>query len=227
MIAHYKWRTSFLAATSIGIFFLTCYSWFSPTLGKRQASPVSFSEKIALNSWRLIKAEELTDRDRDLPNNANVLNTGKRYIYQKQGIPLTIEMRYLIGVKSGVKDFLVNRTDIPVEVIEKADEHNLKSLGSYLLFSDRSTAYLSTCINPLGNTTNTLEQFLSNRFIYDLQFSNLLLWLLGKHSLIDLRCIWVHMSIPIDGSNPETTYPTLTKVWINWHYWWNSRFPSL
>jgi cyanosortase A-associated protein len=51
-----------------------------------------------------------------------------------------------------------------------------------------------------------MQQFLKNQVTYDLQIGRLMPWLLGEETLRDRRCLWAHLSTPLNGTNPE--FPT-------------------
>jgi cyanosortase A-associated protein len=78
-------------------------------------------------------------------------------------------------------------------------------------------AYLDACINSRGGSTFTEEQFRANRIQYDVQFNRLLPWLLGQQELRDQRCLWTHLSIPLNQSSPESSYHILENAWFSWY----------
>jgi len=107
-------------------------------------------------------------------------------------------------------------------------------VGHYGLVTHNGNAYLSACIHARGDSTVTEAQFTQNHYASDLKVSRILPWLLGQESLIDTRCLWTLMSIPLKpGSGSETTiseetaYKTLETAWVPWHQWWQANFPPL
>jgi cyanosortase A-associated protein len=50
--------------------------------------------------------------------------------------------------------------------------------------------------------------------------------LLGQEALLDKRCLWVYLSIPLRNSSPEEAYKTLEQAWFSWYQWWQPRFPK-
>lgn len=93
------------------------------------------------------------------------------------------------------------------------------------MYTYKQQAYLDACINPQGGSTFTSDLFDANRIRYDLQFARLLPWLLGHQELRDKRCLWTHLSIPLDRSSSDA-YVSLEQAWFSWHKWWSSRFPK-
>ena len=227
MFDRIQWRTSLLATTCIGISLLIIYSWFSPTAGKREVKAFTFPDRISLNSWQLVKTESLPLSNLKILDKDDRITSAKHYSYLKNGIPLEIEMRYLVGTKGNLSELIKKQTGINKEVIDKADLGKIRGIGYYILYSDRDRSYLSTCINSRGNTTVSAQQFSYNRYTQDLKSNLVLPWLQGKDSLRDSRCLWVQLSTPLEKATVPTAYQILTKAWIDWYYWWQLRFPSL
>ncbi len=140
---------------------------------------------------------------------------------------LEIEIRYVVGTRGNVSSLIREQTAIPPKVFQSGDWHHVKGIGFYTLFLDQDRAYLSTCINSRGGSTITSEQFLHNRYIYDFKYSLLLSWLQGKESPRDLRCLWTHLSTPVNDLEPEVAYRILKTAWLDLYHWWQPRFPSL
>jgi cyanosortase A-associated protein len=99
--------------------------------------------------------------------------------------------------------------------------------GSYSLEIQEERAYLRACINPRGPSAITYEQFIQNRYTYDLQFSRLWPVLLGQEPMRDYRCLWTHLSVPADKTAPDSAYQVLEKAWPSWYQWWYAHFPKL
>ncbi|AFZ36284.1 hypothetical protein Sta7437_2759 [Stanieria cyanosphaera PCC 7437] len=227
MLARIQWQTSLLATTCLTITLLTIYSWFSPTAGKREVKGFTFPNQINLKSWQLIKTESLPLNHVKTFQPSDRIRAEKHYIYFKNGVPLEIKMRYVVGTKGNIIELINQQTSIPKQLLENADLEKIPGVGYHILFSHDERAYLSTCINSRGYTTVTPQQFSHNRYSQDLKFSLLLPWLQGKDSFRDLRCLWVQLSIPMKESTASEAYQTLTNVWINWYDWWQLRFPKL
>jgi cyanosortase A-associated protein len=154
--------------------------------------------------------------------------TGRSYRYQHQPQPIDIEIRYITdGVTNqpAVALMLPVFTKIPDAVIQSSTMKEQPGLGFYSLFVDKTTAYLSTCINPRGLTTVTSDQYHSNSNSSGIQLNRLLPWLLGRQTLRDSRCLWTVISTPIDSAAPDATMKTLETVGGNWARWWQAHFP--
>jgi cyanosortase A-associated protein len=222
-----QWRTSLLATIWAGISLMTIYSWFNSTAGKREVKSFSFPDRVSLNSWQLVKTETLPLENFKTLTEDDRIASAKHYSYLKNGVPLEIEMLYLVGTKGNLPELIKKQTGISQEVIDNADLGEIRGIGSYILYSDRDRAYLSACINSRGNTTVTAQQFSHNRYTQDFKYNLVLPWLQGKDSIRDLRCLWVKLSIPREESSQPEAYQSLTKAWIDWYHWWQPRFPGL
>ena len=136
-------------------------------------------------------------------------------------------MRYMIGSLGDIHDYFKNHSYIRLQdtqLLQNLRQH--KGVGFYSLFVHQGRSHLSACINPHGGSTVTSAQFIANRHTYDLQPQRLLLWVLGKESLLDRRCVRVHLSMSSTQVPVETNYSVLEQAWFNWYQWWNSRFPK-
>lgn len=176
-----------------------------------------FSEKISLEQWQFKKNESLPK-----PKKLYLeLIAQKRYQYIRNNLPLDIEMRYVTdgNVPKLIKKF--------TSIASSSTVQKKEGIGYYGLGIDQKRAYLSACINPYGNSTFTEEQFNQNRFHYEMQPKHLLSWLLGQQQLQHKRCLWSHLSIPLNNSSPETAYQVLESVWFSWYQWWQPRFSQL
>jgi cyanosortase A-associated protein len=222
-----QWRINLFAATCASICLVAVYCLFDPTAGKRQETAFVFPDRIPLKSWQAMDTELLSDRRKDIAGEEEHFNSGKRYSYRQNGIPLEIEMRYLVGTRGNVGNAIEQQTSIPAKLFEKGKVRQIDGIGFYTLFADRNRAYLGTCINSRGGSTVNMQQFSKNRYAYDLKYNLFVPWLLGKETLRDRRCLWTQMSIPTNSSNLETAEQILKTAWIDWYRWWQPRFPKL
>jgi cyanosortase A-associated protein len=222
MKAMFYWkqaRISFLVVIFGSVLFVLGKSILTPSVTKYStAASFVFPEKVPLDGWQPLASRPL------LESNAELLPAAqKHYQYARNGQILDIEMRYFTGTDGDVSSFIRNYTSLVPSLILREQA----SLGYYGLFVNRQRAYLSACINPRGGSTVTDEQFEQNRYFYDVRLNRLLPWLLGQESLIDNRCLWAHLSVPLKNSSPETAYQVLENVWFSWYEWWHPRFPKL
>lgn len=189
---------------------------------------------VPLAGWQLITSEPI-DLDKQSNQEAteeksNEFQFGRRYQYQQNNLALQADQIY---TKS---DGNVSRYLFVYSPIRTANA-NMKvkfqpGVGHYGLVTHDGKAYLSACINPRGSSTVTESQFTQNRYAHDLQITRIVPWVLGQESLIDYRCLWTLMSVPVKNSSAsvpvvadEQAYKALETAWFSWHQWWQANFP--
>lgn len=223
MINWQQFRACFLAVTLCGTLSVLGKSTFNPTPAVQHTSipaPFVFPE-VPLPGWQPLTSRPLTN---DVTHQKFL--AGRLYRYQEKGLPLEIEMVYTIENSGNVMGFISKYTSIPLSAIASRTDRYQEAVGYYMLFVYQKRAYLTSCINPRGGSTVTLPQFQHNRYSHDIEFSRLLNWLFTQENIRDLRCLWVHMSIPLNTNSPENAYSTLEKAWLAWYQWWQPRFPK-
>lgn len=202
------------------------------TLGKSVVHPkvisprinnYSFPESVALAQWQLSSS---------MPVNYHQVKpsqyitgdfvAGKHYHYVSGGKSLDIEMRYFANTNGDLKSFITSQT----EDLSSGLKQN-KEQGSYGLYTNNNKAYLSTCINPVGNSTVTSDQFKRNLMIHGNNPQRIMPWLLGKAEFRDKRCLWAHLSIPLERDvTVDETYKILEMTWDDWQDYWRSHYPD-
>ncbi len=185
------------------------------------ADPVpSFPLSIPVHSGQFAQTDAVTSE--------KGVVLGQQYTYQPSdapnGPPITTEVREEPG-DGNVSRFLFVHT--PIRTANSTLQIRFqKDAGYYGVLTHEGKAYLSACINPRGGSTVTEQQFTQNRYRYDLNIGRLLPWIAGQESLLDRRCLWTLMSIPLtQDMPPETAYKTLESAWFSWFQWWQSNFP--
>jgi cyanosortase A-associated protein len=184
-----------------------------------------FPTEVPLPEWQFEGSTDLA-----LPNKAVLqkrLIASRSYTYKQGKLPLSIEMRYTKDTSGNVLGFIGNFTAVSPSAIapSRRIERYRKGVGYYVLLNDQNRAYLTSCINPRGESTVTLPQFQRNRYYGDIQADRLILWLFKPITLRDFRCLWVHASVPAEDRSLNTAYATLESAWFAWQPWWQKRFP--
>jgi cyanosortase A-associated protein len=149
---------------------------------------------------------------------------GQTYQLQAGSAAITVEVREESG-DGNVSRFLFVHT--PIRTANSTLQLRFREgVGHYGVLTHAGKAYLSACVNPRGGSTVTEQQFTQNRYQYDLTVGRLLPWFAGQGALLDRRCIWTLMSVPMDKTTPpDDAYKTLEAAWFSWHQWWQSNFP--
>ncbi len=150
----------------------------------------------------------------------------QQYEYRQQQ-SLNVQLRYMMG-DGDVNRFLFVHTPIRQDNNRLVLKYQPK-IGFYGVLPYQKRAYLSACISPRGESTVTAQQFVQNLRTHDLTPSRVLPWLLGQQPLLDRRCLWTLMSIPVAANADSTTldnaYKTLEVAWFSWYRWWQPNFP--
>ncbi|MEH2048741.1 cyanoexosortase A system-associated protein [Nostoc sp.] len=214
-----KNRINFLALIfSTGMLVLGKVILF-PNADKPKINSFVFPEEIPLAQWKPSVAtpiESLTKK------NSDVLGE-KHYRYVKNDLSLDIEMRYLQNFYHADIGTYIKQN---LAITSSSEVRQEKGVGYYGVGIDRQKAYLSSCINPRGESTFTHPQFRDNRYFKDISFDRIMPILQGHEALIDKRCLWVYLSVPLRNSSPEAAYQVLEQAWFSWYQWWQPRFPK-
>ncbi len=189
-----------------------------PNPDKPKINTFVFPEEIPLAKWQPSVASPIKSLTKENPN----LVAEKHYRYVKNDLPLDIEMRYLQNLYNVDIDAYIKQN---FAIKSSAVMRQQEGIGYYGVGLDKQKAYLSTCINPRGNSTFTHTQFRNNRY-KDISFDRIMPILQGQEALLDKRCLWVHLSIPLGNSSPEVAYQVLEQAWLSWYQWWQPRFPK-
>ncbi len=237
-----KLRVPLLVLTFANIVLVLSRSILDPSIGKRTIAYFVFPQVVPLPQWQLVASHPLKNQTVDRPPLFKIVLSGMQYRYLQNDLhashhsgtekqtpaPLDIEMRYEVGTEGDVKHLIQDNTGIKFSLNQPSLVlRQQQGLGFYGLFVYQKRAYLDTCINSRGGSTFTREQFRSNRIHYDIQLNRLIPWLLGQQELRDQRCLWAHLSIPLNQSSPESSYHILETAWSSWYQWWLPRFPKL
>jgi cyanosortase A-associated protein len=220
-------RIALLAITCFGVLFTTVKLMLDPDAANRKVNNFVFPTNVLLADGEILESQLLTDTVVQEPKKYDAAIAGRLYRYRYDSIPLDIEMRYIIGTLGNVEGFIKNKTTIKLptgKIFQK--ELYQEGIGYYGLFTYQNKAYLSSCINPQGESTVSTKQFLKNRDTYNIHLNRLLPWLLGKQSLVDRRCLWAHLSTPSNNVDDKIAYKTLEKAWFSFYRWWSPRFPK-
>ena len=221
-----QWRTRMLAGVCGSVAVAAGLVLFHPHAGSRPVPLYHFPEVVPLAGWEPAGTETLRERRAPSARVSESVQSGRRYRYVSNGIPLEAEIRYLTGSLGNIKLNLRDQTAIPARVFQRAHVSHHDGTGYYGLFAHEARAYLTTCINPRGGATVTADQFVQNHRAHDYSADRVWRWLLGRECLRDYRCLWVTLSTPLNGEGPEAAYRRLETAWADWGGWWLPRFPG-
>ena len=214
-----KSQTLFLTIMAIAITYTGGKSFVYSEAKSLQVADYQFPESIALSRWNFSSSKSI---------NSNLTHSllgefvsGKHYRYQQNGKYLEINMRYVVDTNGDLKSFISNRTgDLSPSLREDG------AGGFYSVYVDSNKANLTACINPSGGSTVTDDRFRRNRMLHDNHLERIVPWLRGQTELQDKRCLWAHLSIPLDRNSLEEHYRILESVWFDWYEYWLLNYPE-
>jgi cyanosortase A-associated protein len=209
-------RTSLLILTFGTVLLVFGKSVVSPASKELTETPFVFPSEVPLPGWQPVKSQVVEDT---IPRNL--------YEYTSANLLLEIEMQYVDHPH--VNEKLFRQYDPRLSSPEKLESvlKQQDQTGFYSLEIAENRAYLRSCINPNSPSAIIYEQFIQNRYTYDLKVSRLLPILLGQEPLRDHRCLWTHLSVPLDDLSTEQAYLILEKAWLSWYQWWQPQFPKI
>ncbi|MEB3282885.1 MAG: cyanoexosortase A system-associated protein [Lyngbya sp.] len=209
-------RTSLLILTFGTVVLVWGKSVVSPAPKELTKTPFDFPNQVPISGWKAIKTQNL---EAEIP--------GKIYEYASANLKLEIEMEYVDHPHVNEKKFRQYDPRLSGSEGEETGFKKQEKTGYYRLGITENRAYLRSCINPRGPGVITYEQFIQNRYTYDLQPSRLLPILSGQEPIRDHRCLWTYVSIPLENLSEQQAYSILEKVWLSWYQWWHPRFPEI
>jgi cyanosortase A-associated protein len=209
-------RIPLLALTFGSVIFNFTKEILFPSSDKFTFTAFTFPGKVPLPQWQLSSSHsglKLSDKKPEVM-------AQKHYQYIQNNVYLNIEMRYstLYDVKKLIGNYISNSSPPTMR--------HRENIGFYGVGIHQQQAYLSACINAQGESTFTDAQYKQNRYIYDLQPKRLMSWLVSQKPLFDKRCLWTHLSVPLNNSSEEVAYKTLENAWLSWYKYWQPRFPK-
>lgn len=201
---------------------LTAGKWMlDPQAGQRQVKEFTFPQHLEIPDWRLISSHTIDHP----PTKYDRVMSGRRYIYQHLNQKVAIDLRYLINTNGAVLNFHPGNLTTRSKRFIQTQQYQTAQ-GFYVLSIDPKQMNLDSCVNPHGSATVSSKQFWQHRYREDLQISRLLPWILGQTSLLDTRCIWIHVSIARTNQSPTETHESLQQIWSSLVVQWQSHFPD-
>jgi cyanosortase A-associated protein len=197
----------------------------NPKANFREIAHFDFPQQVPLAGWQMQDSQPLATQRL---NNGKAL-PGWHYRYQLNQELLNIKLRYITDAgtsKKNLQQMLQTFTPISESAIQTLTVKHHPEVGFYSQFVDKQTSYLSACVNPLGGSTVTSEQFSQNRNLYDLRLNRFWDWFLGRAKLKDNRCLWVILSLQRNLTRPNISDQKLETAGVVWLSWWQVHFPK-
>lgn len=191
---------------------LMAATWRATTLASQS---FSFPQQVPIPSTQLLVSQIGKGQKK---NAYSEIIAQHQYQYQVQDQLLQIEMSYVTGTTGDLQTFLEN---YPVlgQSLQPLPAPQIQQHGSnyYALYTYGNRAFLSACLDPGGQTTVEIGQFIRNWNSH---------WYLLGRDYLDDRCLWTHMSVDLNHQPPGQAFSVLTANWVPWQQWWRSRVPQ-
>ncbi|MEN8447650.1 MAG: cyanoexosortase A system-associated protein, partial [Cyanobacteria bacterium J06555_13] len=127
---------------------------------------VRLPESVPLQGWAGRSSTALNDQDSTKPDYL----VGREYSYAQNSLILSIQVRYIKPTNGNVKGFIKKYLPSTPLDEEEWEVHTLKGVGSFLLATDRDEIKLSSCLNPYGGSTVSIEEYKRNRNFQDIRY---------------------------------------------------------
>ncbi len=221
-----QYRDILLSITTVIVVLTLAVLIFNPEAGTRQVSTYKFPQTVVLPNWEFVESGDLPSAKSEAAKSWSATLAARKYIYQQKNQKLAIEMHYEVGTLGDLQTYIEKNT--PINLKNNKESKNLEQkqeIGFYTVFTQQERSHLIACINPRGGSTINTSQFMHNRYAFDLQSERFLPWLLGQVSLLDRRCLWANLSLPVDQVASADLSPILETAWFDWYKWWSQNFP--
>jgi len=226
-----RWQTIRIGVCALlltGILVETGRALMMPTVDKNKiaattAKSIQFPTQIPLSDWQLVKNQSIE------PSEGKAI--GHLYQYRNQdNNTVDIQVHYENYAEGNVGRLMMVHGIAPPASAFLTIKEQYRT-GFYALTSYNNRAYLTACINPVGKATATSEQFTKNKYEHGFGFARTLGWFAGLNDLVDARCLWTAISIPIPVNADEALlgekYKILETIWSQWYDWWQPNMKKL
>ena len=217
-------RSWLIPMTGIVMLVATAITVIIPDIGRREIQPLSFPIQLSLAGWNLEKSQSLVENP-ETKLRLHRLRSGQKYQYQKPTEEVTVALRFFSPTHGNVESYLKrNYDDSITEAFLEGETRSFSKLGNYHLFSDDQSVYLSACIRPQGKSTVTVTEYVNQTNAGVFRLEGIIPRLLGKRSLRERRCLWVHLSTPLQGDSLEAKEEVLEQVFQKGYSQWQGLF---
>lgn len=208
-----KWHWVTLVSVLVGtLTVFTSAMWKAMAINPR---PFAFPQQVPLQQATLTQSQSRPGQKSDAYSE---IITQHHYQYQSQGQRLDIEMSYVTGTTGDLGLFLENYPVLE-QKLQPLPTPQIRQQGAhyYAVYTHKNRAFLSACLDPGGLSTVEVGHFIQNWNSH---------WYLLGRDYIDDRCLWTHLSIPLNQQSPQQAFTILEANWVSWQQWWQNRVPK-
>ncbi|QDZ41234.1 cyanoexosortase A system-associated protein [Euhalothece natronophila Z-M001] len=191
---------------------VTAVTVIVPEVGRREMSPLRFPSQITLAGWNLENSEPLVDEP-ETELSLHRLRSGQEYEYQQGDNEIAIALRLYSPTFGNVESY-VRRIygSSHREAYREGEDRYLSGIGNYRVFHDEETAYLTACVAPEGESTVSVSDYVNQTNATVFSPQGVIPRVLAQRSLRERRCLWVHLSTPLQGESPEAREEVLEEA---------------
>jgi cyanoexosortase A len=211
-----------LPGVSILVALITVLTLLFPQIGRRQLPNLNYPSQISLAGWNQANRVSLMGENENTELSFEYFRSGQKYQYYQGEKEVTVQLKLIEGTLGHVPGYVKTYTSLK-KAFSEGRTQSQPGMGRYQLFSDESQAYLSACLTSNGESTVTGKNFVS-KMNRNLLRENLLPKIVGQKSLRQRRCLWVHLSTPVDQDSPEEGYRVLESVFEKGYSQWQGLF---
>lgn len=167
-----------------------------PTTNQRQYAAIALPETLSLPEVQFVESQPIPVSAAEKPEYDQLLS-GQKYRYRYQGKPLQLELRDVVNTGGDIDKLIREHLDWKNDPPDFQDIQT--PIGFYRRFTQQGNAYLTGCLSPTGQSFVTTAQFRSQLPQQLWQADRLLGWAIGRNSLVEKRCLWVQISVPVQS----------------------------
>ena len=173
----------------------------------------SFPSTVPLKGWQFVSSGPA-------PKNP----THQIYRYRQGEDRLTIDAENEYRFDGGSGRQLMQYYNVKIGSVALTEKY-IPNKGYIAIFQKDQDLYLTSCLNPVGQSTVNDQEFFHNRYRYGWSPKRTLLWLMGQEDIFDGRCLWTNISTPLSSKSDLTqAADKLERAWLEWSNFWQGRW---
>ncbi|OUC15745.1 MAG: hypothetical protein B0A82_05215 [Alkalinema sp. CACIAM 70d] len=190
-----KFQFAFFRAISLSVWAVAIQGVINPKMFLREYDAHPFPEMLQLEQAQNISQKTIAIKSTNTPQYDRILET-KQYDYTYQQKSLSVELRYVVDTEGDLGKLIAEQMGLPKEINDTA-KMLVNSTGTYRFFTYQQRTYISTCLTPTGRAVINKKQFEKQQYLHLLEPRVWGRWAIGQGNLLEQRCIWAQISLPV------------------------------
>ncbi|MGI0493973.1 cyanoexosortase A system-associated protein [Alkalinema pantanalense CENA528] len=196
-----KFQFAFFRALSLSVWAVAIQGVINPKMFLREYDAHPFPEVLQLEQAQNISQKNIAVKNTTTPQYDRILEA-KQYDYTYQQKLLSVELRYVVDTEGDLGKLMAEQMGLPKEINDTA-KMLVNATGTYRLFTYQQRAYMSTCLTPTGRAVINKTQFQKQQYLHLLEPRVWGRWAIGQGNLLEQRCIWAQISMPVQQVKPS------------------------